>query len=158
MLKSSHQQVDIVSTKNGIRTLIYIVIANSMHVNLLPQSCIIQRFVTSNVTQVKEKSYHDQHPIDQFFPSTIEIFGCLHKQANVFLHNYVNVIWNLKGGEGPPLFILVTFLHKKTQLNYKGCNHPLKLGNNGRPRYLMTRLPSPQPTYYKQSTVEMESF
>ncbi len=111
MLKSFHRQVDIVFTKSGICTLIYIVIANPTHVDLLPQSCIIQRFAISNVTQVKERSYHNQHPIDQFLFLAIEIFGCLHKQVNVFLHNYVNVIWSLKGQEGPSLSILVTFLH-----------------------------------------------
>jgi len=76
----------------------------------------------------------------------------------MFLHNYINVIWSLKGREGPPLSILVTFLHKKPQLHYKGCNHPLNLGNNSQPRYFMTDLPSPQLTYYKQLMVEMESF
>jgi hypothetical protein len=31
----------------------------------------------------------------------------------VFLHNYANAIWNLKGIEGPHLSTLVTFLHQK---------------------------------------------
>jgi hypothetical protein len=29
----------------------------------------------------------------------------------VFLHNYANAIWSLKELEGPPIFVLVTFLH-----------------------------------------------
>jgi len=40
----------------------------------------------------------------------IEVFGCLHKHANAFLHDYANVIWSLKEPKGPPLFVLVTFL------------------------------------------------
>ncbi len=115
MLKSSHRQVDILFTKNGIRTLIYIVIINPMHVYLLPQSCTIQRF-TSNATQAKKKSYHNQQPTDQFFLLAIEIFGCLHKQANVLLHNYANIIWSLKRPKGPPLSILVIFLHKNKSI------------------------------------------
>jgi hypothetical protein len=57
--KSSHQHVDIVFIKNEIRTLIYIVIVNPTHVDLLPQSCTIQRFAISNATQAKKKSYHN---------------------------------------------------------------------------------------------------
>jgi hypothetical protein len=43
-----------------------------------------QRFVTFDAIQAKEKSYHDQHPTDQFLILAIEVFGCLHKQAYVF--------------------------------------------------------------------------
>jgi hypothetical protein len=35
IINFSHQQVDIVVTKDGIRTLVNIVIANPTHVNLL---------------------------------------------------------------------------------------------------------------------------
>jgi hypothetical protein len=63
MLKSSHQQADIVFTKNGIRTLIYIVITNPMHVDLLPQSCTIQRFATSNTTQNKKGVIRTNTPL-----------------------------------------------------------------------------------------------
>jgi len=59
ILKSSHQQIDIMFIKNGIRTLIYIAIANPMHVDVLPQSYTIQRFATSNAIQTKERSYHN---------------------------------------------------------------------------------------------------
>ncbi len=78
-----------------------------MQANLFLRSCAIQRFVTSDATQAKEKNYHNQHPTDQFFPLTIEVFGSLPKHVNVFLHNYVNVIWSLKGIEGPHLSTLV---------------------------------------------------
>jgi len=75
--------------------------------------CASQGFVPSNATQAKEKSYHNQHPTNQFFPLTIETFGCLHKHANVFLHDYANAIWSLKGTKGLHLSTLVTFLRQK---------------------------------------------
>ncbi len=97
------QQIDIVVTKDGIHTLTNVVIINPTHVNLFFQSCTIQGFTTSNATQVREKSYHDQHTTNQFLLLTIEILGCLHKQVNVFLHDCANVIWSLKGLESFPL-------------------------------------------------------
>jgi len=58
-------------------------------------------------------SYHNQHPIDQFLILTIEVFGYLHKHADVFLHNYANAIWSLQGTKSPHLSTLVTFFHQK---------------------------------------------
>jgi hypothetical protein len=94
-------QVDIVSTKDVIRTLADIVIANSMWVDLFSQSCTIQGFVAFDVTQVKENSYCNQHHIDQFLRLTNEVFNCL--------HNCANAIWSLKKPKGLHLFILVFF-------------------------------------------------
>jgi hypothetical protein len=48
-----------VLTKNGICTLIDIVIADPMQVDLLPQSCTIQGFTTFDMAQAKEKNYHE---------------------------------------------------------------------------------------------------
>jgi hypothetical protein len=76
----SHQRVDIVLTKDGICTLVKVVIANPTHADLLSQSCTIQGFTTFDATQAKERSYHNQHPTNQFLPLTIEIFGCLHNK------------------------------------------------------------------------------
>jgi hypothetical protein len=98
-----------VITKDGICTLNDVVIVDPMCANLFIWSCTTQRFVAFDLTQTKERNYYDQHPTDQFFFLAIEIFGCLHKQADVFLHKCVNIIWSLKGLEGPPLFVLVTF-------------------------------------------------
>jgi hypothetical protein len=100
-------------TKNGIRTLVNIVIADPMQANLFSQSCATQGFATSKKTQTKNRSYHNQQPIDQFLPLAIEVFGCLHKHANVFVHNYANAIWSLKGTKGLHLSTLVTFLRQK---------------------------------------------
>ncbi len=106
----SHWQVDIVLTKDGIRTLVDIVISNPTQANLFPRSCAIQWFVAFNATQTKERSYCNQHSTNRFLPSTNGVFGCLHKHVNVFLHDSANAIWSLKGLEGLHLFTLVTFL------------------------------------------------
>jgi hypothetical protein len=38
-----------------------------------------QKSVASNAVQAKEMNYCDRHPIDQFLPLAIDVFGCLHK-------------------------------------------------------------------------------
>jgi hypothetical protein len=111
-----HRWVDIVFTKNGIRTLINLVIVDPMWTYLFPRSCTIQGFVASNVVQAKERSNHNWHPTDQFLPLTIEIFDYLHKLANVFLHNYANAIWSLKGTKGFHFSTLVTFFCQKISI------------------------------------------
>jgi hypothetical protein len=79
-------------TKNGIPTLTKVIITNPIQVDLLFQSCATQGFVTSDVAQTKERSYCNRHPINQFFPLAIEVFGYLHKHVNVFLHDCANAI------------------------------------------------------------------
>jgi hypothetical protein len=69
-----------------------------------------------DANQAKERNYHNRHPTDKFFPLVIEIFGCLHKHDDVFLHYCANAIWNLKGLEGPHLSTLVTFLRQKDSI------------------------------------------
>jgi len=51
-----HQQIDIVLTKNDICTLIDVVIVDPTQVDLLFQSCIIQRFVASTKAQAKKRN------------------------------------------------------------------------------------------------------
>jgi len=65
--------------------------------DFFPWFCTTQKFVALDATQGKERSYYNWHHTDQFLPLVIEVFGCLHKHANVFLHDCANVIWNLKG-------------------------------------------------------------
>jgi hypothetical protein len=103
-------------TKDGIHTLTNVVIMDSMHVYLLLQSSKTQGFITSNVAQANKKSYYNWHPIDQFLPLAIEVFGCLDKQANEFLHHCTNAIWSFKGPKGPPFSILVTFFGQKISI------------------------------------------
>jgi hypothetical protein len=89
--------------------------------DLLLQSCATQGFVTLDANQAKEKNYRNRHPTNQFLPLTIEIFGCLHKHADVFLHDCANAICNLKGTKGHHLSTLVTFLCKKVSIIFKRC-------------------------------------
>jgi hypothetical protein len=116
MPNSSCWWVDIILTKDGICTLVDVVIVDPMWVDLLFQFCTNQKFNTVDVIQAKETDYHDRHPIDQFNILAIDVFGCLHKQINVFLHNCADVIWSFKRLEGPSLFVLITFLHKKNSI------------------------------------------
>ncbi len=66
IFNSSRQQIDIVLTKDGICTLVNIVIADPIQVDLLPQYCETQGFISFNATQAKEKNYRNQHHINQF--------------------------------------------------------------------------------------------
>jgi hypothetical protein len=60
----SYQRVNIMFTKDGIRTLADVVIVNPMQADLLPQFCTTQKFVTFDAIQAKEKSYCIRHPTD----------------------------------------------------------------------------------------------
>jgi hypothetical protein len=79
MFNFFREQADIVFTKDGICTLVDIVIANPTWTYLLPQFYITQGFVAFDVVQTKERSYHNWHPSDQSLLLAIEMFGCLHK-------------------------------------------------------------------------------
>jgi hypothetical protein len=79
-------------TKNGTRTLTDIVIIDSTRTDLFPQSSTTQGFATSNAVQTKERNYRNRHPINQFLLVAIEVFGCLHKLVDVFLHDCANAI------------------------------------------------------------------
>jgi len=54
----------------------------------------------------------------------IEVFGCLHKHVDVFLHNYVNAIWSLKRLEGLHLSTLVTFFRQKVLITLQRMQMP----------------------------------
>jgi hypothetical protein len=101
-----------VFTKDGIHTLVNVVIVNPTRADLLPRSCTTQGLVASDATQAKEKSYRNGHPIDQFVPLTIEVFGCLHKHVDMILHNCIDAIWSLKGPEGHHISTSIIFLRK----------------------------------------------
>ncbi len=105
--------------KNEVHTLTNVVIPNPTRAYFLFSSCSLQGFVTIGVVQTKERSYYDQHPTNQFFLFMIDVFGCLHKQANVFLHDCANAIWSLKELHGCPLFILVTCFYQKVSITLK---------------------------------------
>jgi len=81
--------------------------------DLLPRSCTTQGFTVFNVVQAKERNYRNEHPINEFFPLAIEVFGCLHKHADVLLHNCDNAIWSLEGPKAFHFSTFITFLHQK---------------------------------------------
>jgi hypothetical protein len=110
-----------VFTKDDICTLADVVIANPPRAYLLPWFYTTQGFVAFDVIQAKKRSYHNRHPIDQFLPLVIEVFRCLHKHVDVFLHDCANAIWNLKGTEGLHLSTCSLFFVKKFGSHYKGC-------------------------------------
>jgi hypothetical protein len=114
--QSSHWWINIVFTKDGICTLTNIVIIDPTCPDLLLWSYTTQGFVAFDAIQAKKRSYCNLHPIDQFLPLVIEVFECLHKQVNVFLHNYANVIWSLKRPKGFLFSILVNFFHQKISI------------------------------------------
>jgi hypothetical protein len=121
---SFREWIDIVLMKNCIHTLANVVIVDVMCADLLPWSWTNQGFVAFDAPQAKERSYHTLHPINQFLPLAIEVFGCLHKQAYVFWHNRVNAILSFKGLEGLLFLFWLFFFIKQFRLHYKGCKHP----------------------------------
>jgi hypothetical protein len=119
----SHWRVDIVLTKDGIYTLTNVVIVDLMWVDLLPDLAQFKYLSPSMQLKTKKKGVitTDTPPIN--FPLAIELYGYLHKHADVFTllcqcHS------KLERAKGPHLYTLVIFFIKKFQLHYKGCKHP----------------------------------
>jgi len=106
MFNSSCWRINIVLTKDDIHILVDIVIVDPTRTDLFLRSCTTQGLVAFNVVQSKKWSYCDRHLTNQFLPLTMEGFRCLHKQADVFLHNCANAVWSLKRLKCPPLFVL----------------------------------------------------
>jgi hypothetical protein len=121
--------------------LVNVVIVNPPRIDLLPQSYPTQRFVAFDATQAKENNYCNQHPTNQFFLLAIEVFGCLHKQANVLIHNCANAIWNFKGLSS---FCLGHFYLSKcfNHIAKDATILHLKSGGNYRLNYFSTSTPS----------------
>jgi hypothetical protein len=90
---------------------------------------------------------------------------CLHKHADVFLHNCAYTIWSLKGLEGFHLFVLVTFLCQKNSITLQKMQPSsilsweivVGLAMSQLQRF-KTHLPSPKPTYYKQSIFDIDKY
>jgi len=59
MFNSSHWQVDIMFTKDGIRTLIDIVVVDPTWVDLFPGACATQGFAAFDVVQFTKWCYYD---------------------------------------------------------------------------------------------------
>jgi hypothetical protein len=50
-------------TKDGIHTLVDVIIIDPTRMNLFPSSCEAQRFVAFDASQAKEKSYMTNTPL-----------------------------------------------------------------------------------------------
>jgi len=72
--------------------------------------------IVTNVAQTKIASYCDRHLENDFIFLTIEIFKCLHQQANDFFHGCANITWSLKGFKSPPLSIIHLFYRQKVSM------------------------------------------
>ncbi len=117
MLNFFHSQINIVLTKDGIHTLVDVVIIDPTRTNLLFWFCTTQGFVAFDVIQMKERNYCNWHLINQFLP--LEVFGCLHKQINVFLHDCLE----LERARKPSSFCF-SYLSSTKKFNHcKGCNN-----------------------------------
>jgi len=128
----------------------------------ISRSWTTQRFDTSNAIQAKKKIYYDWHPIDQFFLLTIEMFGCLHKQVDVSLHNCANTIWSFKCPKNLLLFVLVICLNKKKSFMLQRMQSS-SMGGNNRPNYFPTSTPSgtlpiPMTNLLSIMAIQMEFF
>ncbi len=140
---SSCWQVNIMLTKDGIGTLIDIVVIDPTQADLLLQSCATQGFTTSNAIQAKERSYRNRHLVDQFLPLVIEVFGCLQNMQMCF---YTTVPMPFGAWRGQKVFIFLPwslFFVKKFWSHYKGCKHlHFKLGTSHGLSYFPTSTPS----------------
>jgi hypothetical protein len=147
-------------TKDGICTLVDVIIVDPMQVDLFPWSCTTQGFDVSNAAQAKEKNYHNGHPTDQFYPLTIEVFGCLHKHVDVFLHDYVNTIWSLKGTESLSSFYLSHFsLLKSFDYITKDTSiFHLKSSSSRRLNYFLTSTPSWHTSHHHGQSIASHQF
>jgi hypothetical protein len=122
--------------------------------NLLPRSCASQGFATLDVAQAKERSYHNRHPTDQILPLAIEIFGCLHKHVDVFLHDCANAIWSLKGDRTFIFLPLSLFFVKFFDHITKDANiFHLKSGDSRRLSYFLTSTPSRHTSHHHNQPI-----
>jgi hypothetical protein len=70
--------MDIVLIGIGTYTLVNVIIAELIRVDLVSQIVFYQGVVTTIITQAKVLPYCDQHLEDDFILLAKEIFGCLH--------------------------------------------------------------------------------
>ncbi len=132
-------RIDNMFTKDGICTLIDVVIINLTWANLLPQSCASQELVTSNAAQAKERSYRNQ---DQFLLLAIRVFEC----TNMLMCFYMIVPISFGALKSQKTFIFLVWLLlsvKKIKSLCKDVNiFHLKSSNNHRPNSFPTSTPS----------------
>jgi hypothetical protein len=90
-LQFLHCQINIVLSIDGVHTLTNIVITNPIRVDLVSQVVLFHGIVTTVMVYAKDGLYHDQFPIDMFFPLVVKVFGCVHQHAKGFLYQCANM-------------------------------------------------------------------
>jgi len=112
-----------------------------------------------------KKSYCDRHPIDQFLPLAIEVFACWNKQADVFLDDCANAMWNFKRSKDLFSFVLVTFFHQNFSITSQRIQTSSILSRVVAISLIISQFspfwntpPSPWLTFYMQLLVEMKRF
>jgi hypothetical protein len=68
---------------------------------------------TTVIAQAKDGFYCDWFPMDMFLHLHVEVFKCLHQQANEFFHRCANIEWVAKGNGGLPFLVLCAFCRQK---------------------------------------------
>jgi hypothetical protein len=68
------------------------------------------------VVQTNIAPYCDQHLENVFILLNVEIFKCLHQQANNFFHRCANITWSSKGFRCPPLSIIHLFYRQRVSM------------------------------------------
>jgi len=71
---------------------------------------------SSVVIQMKEKLYHDRYLMVVFFLLAIEIFGCLHQQADNFFYQCANMVWSTKDTTCLPSLVLCSFYKSRVSI------------------------------------------
>jgi hypothetical protein len=107
----------------------------------------------------KKKSYCDRHPTYQFLLLTIKVFGYLHKQVDMFLHDCANAIWNLKGLEAfISLFWLFPSLKKFNHIANDASLFHFKPGDSCRLIYFLTPTPSGCTSHHNDQPIASDRF
>jgi hypothetical protein len=76
---------------DGIHTLVDVIIIDPVQAYLV--LCVVSfcEVVATMAIQAKERLYHNWHITNAFFPLTMEVFDCLHRQMYNFFHQYANM-------------------------------------------------------------------
>ncbi len=81
------QQVDILIFRNDFQTLMDVIIANQIHIDMVQQTSTTTAHVAMMVVQEKTWSYAEQTLRNDFNPLAIEMYECYHYCFNSLLTN-----------------------------------------------------------------------
>ncbi len=75
-LKSSRNRINIVLLIDIVRTLVDVIIADPIRIDLVSHAALSRRVATIIMTQTKDGLYHNKLPTDMFLFLVVEVFGC----------------------------------------------------------------------------------